>query len=55
MLDLQGVVVDDDALDDQPQDDLSFGDVGGLQPGADALGKRGQAGERLSGLEPLRA
>jgi len=55
MLDLQGVVVDDDALNHQPQDGLPLGDVGGWQSGADALGERGQAGERLLGPEPLLA
>jgi transposase len=31
MLDLQGVVVDDDALDDQPQDSLALAKISGLQ------------------------
>ena len=53
MLDLQSVVVDDDALDHQPQDGLPLGAVGGLQSGADALAERDQAGERLLGPELL--
>jgi hypothetical protein len=53
MLDLQSVVVDDDALDHQPQDGLPLGAIGGLQSGADALAERGQAGERLLGPELL--
>jgi hypothetical protein len=53
MLDLQSVVVDDDALDHQPQDGLTLGAIGGLQSGADALAERDQAGERLLGPELL--
>jgi hypothetical protein len=41
MLDLQAVVVDDDALDDQLQDSLPFGGAGGLQPRPDALRESG--------------
>jgi transposase len=53
MLDLQGVVVDDDALDDQPQDGLTLAEISGSQPATDTLAERGQASECFVCLEPL--
>jgi len=53
MLDLQAVVVDDDALDDQLQDRLSLCGAGGLQPRADALGETSQADQCLLSLKLL--
>jgi transposase len=55
MLDLQAVVVNDDALDDQLQDSLPFSDAGGVQPRTDALRERGQADQYLLGLKLLLA
>ena len=51
MLDLQGIVMDDDALDDEPHNVLTFAGVGSRQTGADALAERGDAFESLPGLE----
>jgi hypothetical protein len=53
MLDLQGVVVDDDALDNQPQDSLALAKISGLQSATDTLAERGQVGECFVCLEPL--
>ena len=53
MLDLQCVVVNDDALDDQPQYGLTFARIGRVQPGANALGERGEARQRLVRLQAL--
>ena len=52
MLDLQSVIVNDDTLDDQPQDGLSLGDAGSFQPGADALTECGEVRKRLLRFEP---
>ena len=52
MLDLDMVVVDDDALDDQLQDRLPLGDVRALQPCRDAPAERRQAVERLVRVQP---
>jgi transposase len=52
MLDLDMVVVDDDALDDQLQDRLPLGDVCALQPCRDAPAERRQAVERLVRVQP---
>jgi transposase len=54
MLDLQAIVMNDDALDNQLQNSLAFGDADGLQPGADALRERCQAGQYLLSLKLLR-
>ena len=53
MLDLQGVVVDDDALDDQPQDSLALAKISGLQSATDTLAERGQVGKCFVCLEAL--
>src|SRR3954452_14168790 len=52
MLDLQGVVVNDDTLDNQPQDGLALGDAGSFQPGADTFTERGEIRKRLPRFEP---
>jgi hypothetical protein len=52
MLDLQGVVVNDDTLDNQPQDGLALGDAGSFQPGADTFTERGEVRKRLLRFEP---
>ena len=51
MLDLQSVVVNDDTLDNQPQDGLTLGDAGSFQPGADTLTERGEVHKRLLRFE----
>jgi hypothetical protein len=53
MLDLQCIVVDDDALDDQPEYGLAFARTGRVQPGTDALAEGGEAGQGLTCLQPL--
>jgi hypothetical protein len=52
MLDLQCVVVDDDALDDEPQYGLPLAGIGRVQPRADAPAERGEARQRLARLQP---
>ena len=53
MLDLQAIVMNNDALDYQLQDSLAFGDAGSLQPGANALRESCQAGQYLLSLKLL--
>ena len=53
MLDLQCVVVDDDALDDELEEPLPLAGIGRVQPGADALAERGKARQCLTCLQPL--
>jgi hypothetical protein len=53
MLDLQSVVVDDDALDDELEEPLPLAGIGRVQPGADALAERGKARQCLTCLQPL--
>lgn len=55
MLDLQCVVMDDDALDDQPENGLALAGIGDFQPRADARTERGKARQRLARLQPLLA
>jgi hypothetical protein len=52
MVDLQAVLMNDDALDHELQDRLPLGDAGRVQPGADAFAERGQTRQRLLGLNP---
>src|SRR5215217_4591998 len=53
MLDLQCVVVDDDALDDQLEYRLPLAWIGCVQPGADAPAERGKARQCLTCLQSL--
>ena len=53
MLDLQCVVVDDDALDDQLEYGLVFARAGRVQASADAFAECGQACQRLPRLQSL--
>jgi len=55
VVDLERVLVDDDALDEQLQDSLSFSEGGGVQPAADALAEGRQIGEDGLGRESLLA
>src|SRR6185295_2687724 len=50
MLDLQCVVVDDDALADELEEPLPLAGIGRVQPGADALAERGKARQCLTCL-----
>ena len=45
--------MDDDPLDHQLQNGLSFRDAGGLQPGSDAVTEGCQARQRLLSLNTL--
>jgi len=53
--DLQAVLVDDDALDDELQDRLLLGERGLVQPAAHAFAERGQVAQDLLGLGALAA
>jgi hypothetical protein len=53
--DLQTVLVDDDALDDELQDRLLLGEGGLVQPAAHAFAERGQIEQDLLGLGALAA
>ena len=55
MLDLEVVIVDGDALDDQLQECLAVGDARALQPCADAFAERGQAVQHVLGVNLLLA
>jgi hypothetical protein len=55
VMDLQRVLVDDDALDEQPQESVLLRDGGGGQPAADPLAAGGELGEDGLGREPLLA
>ncbi len=53
--DLQAVLVDDDALDDELQDCLLLGERGFVQPAAHAFAEHGQVEQELLGLSALAA
>ena len=55
MADLQVVLMDDDALDDELQDCLLFGERSFVQPPAHAFAERGQVEQELLGLGALAA
>ena len=55
MADLQAVLVDDDALDDELQDCLLLGERGFVQPAAHASAERGQVEQDLLGRGALAA
>jgi len=55
MADLQVVLVNDDALDDELQDCLLLGERGFVQPAAHAFAERGQVEQELLGLSALAA
>ena len=55
MLDLEVVVMDGDALDDQLQECLAVGDAGTLQACADAFAERSQTVQHVSGVNLLLA
>jgi transposase len=52
MVDLQAVLMNDDALDHQLQDRLLLGDAGRVQPRTDAFAKGGEAHQRVLGPRP---
>ena len=55
MLDLDVVVMDGDALDDQLQECLAVGDAGAVQPCADAFAECRQAVQHVLGVNLLLA
>ena len=55
MADLQAALVHDDALDDEPQDDLLVGDARLVEAAADTGAEGGQIAEHRLGLDPLAA
>jgi Transposase IS66 family len=52
MVDLQAVLMNDDALDHQLQDRPLLGDAGRVQPRTDAFAKGGEAHQRVLGPRP---
>lgn len=55
MADLQAVLVDDDALDNELQDGLLLGERGVVQPAAHAFAERSQVEQEFLGLGALAA